>query len=111
MNLRILTLAVLLATPSAYAYDAGTFTCPGKGQLPPNVYLIKKLELGGVTLPYLEVTRHFLSNGSGEPQTSTMKGIATETSLRGKTTLILEALTLELTEGNLRGCTFTPETL
>lgn len=108
MKKLILAATIVAASTTASAYEAGTFTCPGKGQLPPNIYVLKKIAVGGEILPYLEMTRHFVGAGGGQVDTATLKGFAIEARHREKITLTLAAVSLELIEGKLGDCSFVP---
>ena len=108
MRQLIILTSILAAACAASAYDAGTYTCPGRGHLPANIYVVKKIAVGGETLPYLELTRHFVGGGNGEVETALMRGFAIESNLRGKTTLSIASVSLELEAGSLKGCSFLP---
>ena len=105
----LLFVSLLAMSMTASAFEAGTFTCPGRGHLPANTYIVKKVNVGGMELPYLELTRHFVGGSNGEVDTNVIKGFASEATLRGKTTLMIAAVSLEIVDGKLGNCTFVPE--
>lgn len=109
-NLLLASAVLLFAGSASAAYEAGTFTCPGRGHLPANVYVVKKVNVGGETLPYVELTRHFVGGSNGEIDTGLIKGFAAESTLRERTTLMIAAVSLEIVDGKLGNCTFVPET-
>lgn len=102
----ILALALTLFSVSAFAYKDGTYTCKNSQGLPSNVYVIKTLDVGGVQLPYLELTRHFHKNldPNAPVQTIFTKGFAMVSSLEGNDILMIGALRIEFEGDQLANC-------
>lgn len=69
---------IALVMTQAQAYSEGTFRCKNTEGLPPNVYTIKKVDMGqGVSAPYVEITRYFKAKTPTEaPIVTHMKGFA-----------------------------------
>jgi len=101
-----LALALSLFSVSAFAYKDGTYTCKNGQGLPANVYVVKTIEVGGVQLPYLELTRHFHKqlDPSQPVQTVHTKGLAMLSSVDGKDVLLIGALRYEFEGDRLVNC-------
>jgi hypothetical protein len=105
----ILVLLTLGLSASAMAYQTGTYTCKNREKtLPPDVYKITDKDIDGTTVPYVEITRHFLADATdpGSAQrTSSVRGLATVSSINENTEfLMLGNLRLEFDNGQLFGC-------
>lgn len=102
----ILALALILFSLNAFAYKDGTYTCKNGQGLPSNVYVIKTVDVGGVQLPYLELTRHFHKNLDPNAPVVTVhsKGFAMVSSIDGNDTLMLGSLRYEFEGDRLITC-------
>lgn len=104
----ILALLTFGLSTSAMAYQTGTYTCKNREKtLPPDVYKITDKDIAGATVPYVEITRHYLSNSSdpASQRTSTVRGLAAVSSINDNTELLMiGSLRLEFDNGQLFGC-------
>ena len=105
---RIFAIAFIsLISFSAAAYKDGTYNCKNRSaKLPDNVYKIQTLNVGGVSIPHVEVTLYFFSVPRDENSTivdAHLKGLATVSS-SAKDTETLQVAALNL---SFEGDTFT----
>lgn len=105
----ILALLAFGLSTSAMAYQTGTYTCKNSEKtLEPDVYKITDKDIDGVTVPFVEVTRHFLSDSTdpnSPARTSTVRGLATVSSINDNTEFLMVGnLRLEFDNGQLFGC-------
>ncbi len=104
--MKYLTLALFLLSPSAFAnYVDGTYSCKNPNKdLPDNVYRIQTIQVGGINLPTVDISR-FYKKGN-ETDTIFIKGIASlHTTTSTKTTsLRLGSVVLEFVDGDFVNC-------
>ena len=87
-----------------FAYQDGVYKCPGfDSKLPADIYEIKTINVGGVALPYVNVTRAIQM----ESKTSVNKfqGIAHVMMMDGEESLLLGNMELQFKNGKMNGCT------
>lgn len=92
---------------SAHAWPERKFECKNIESLPANTYDFKKVNLAGIDMAYVTVTRHYkgpLENGVVTTRTSTVKGLATESTNGDSEILILGSLRFEFTNDELFNC-------
>ncbi len=104
--MRTIILVVLaLFSLSAFGYKTGVHSCKNANPaLPDNVYDIKDLNVDGSTLPFVQLTRHHLDRESGEIYTSTIKGIATVSSVKTSEYLSVNQVRLEFVNDKFINC-------
>lgn len=104
--MKTLTLALLLLSPSAFAnYVDGTYFCKNPSKdLPDNMYMINTVQVGGASLPTVDITR-YIKKGN-ETDTILIKGLASvHTTTSTKTTsLRLGSVVLEFVDGDFVNC-------
>lgn len=96
---------------NAFAYLDGSYLCPTKKDLPEDVYRIQTVSLGGISIPYLQITRHYRANLNDKNSPilkSEISGFATLFTGSDKQFEILSiaAITIEITNNKVKGCTF-----
>lgn len=103
---KAILLGLLFSASNALAYPTGTISCRNLEGLPNNTYKIQDIDVNGVTLPYVEVTRYYKGGDANAPTIEEAKivGIATFSKGRGTENLMLAALRLEFVNGVLSGC-------
>ena len=98
-----MALVCLMGIP-VLAYKDGIYHCKNLRGVPDDRITVKTVSLGGVSVPYVEITRHFRSESS-EVQVSKHVGFASvATTSTGHESLMLAAVVLELDNGAVRGC-------
>lgn len=107
MKLVIAFLATALLAVSAQAYKEGTYNCRTKDGLYETVFKITTLNLNGVAVPFLDVTRitHKDPNDAhSEESVYKIKGVADQfLDNKGNETLAVAAVRVELQAGQ-PGC-------
>ena len=94
----IITTAVVLFGLSANAYEPGTYVC--RSEKLNFTFVIKTIDVGNVTTPYLDVTKTFKATDTTPEKTYRIRGIPTHfTNDEGKEVLVLGNINLELTNG------------
>lgn len=98
--------ALLLAPAFAHAYPTGSFSCLNQEGLPNNRYEIRNIDVGGVTLPYVEIVRYYKGTGSNPPAVNEVqiKGFAVHSVSARAEYLMVAAVHLEFENGRLLGC-------
>jgi hypothetical protein len=93
----------LFAIP-AFAYQDGVYKCPGEDvKSPADVYELQTLNLGGVALPYLSITRTVQIDS--KMTVNKFQGIAHRMVIDGVETLLLGSIELQIKNGKISGCT------
>ncbi|MBX3019089.1 MAG: hypothetical protein KF767_14470 [Bdellovibrionaceae bacterium] len=106
---KLITLTLIsLAAASAHAWPERKFECKNVADLPNNVYEFKKLNVDGVDMAYVTVTRYYkgpMENGVVTTRSSSVKGLATESAnSEGSEILMLGSLRFEFTNDELFNC-------
>lgn len=106
---KFITLSLItLAAASAHAWPERKFECKNVADLPANIYDFKKVNVGGIDMAYVTVTRYYkgpMENGVVTTRSSSVKGLATESmNSEGSEILILGALRFEFTNDELYNC-------
>lgn len=111
MNAKIASTLILfsLSAASAWAWPERKFECKNIEGLPNNTYEFRKINAGGVDLPYVVVQRHYRGpldqNGVVTTQSTRIQGLAAESiNDKGVETLMLGSLRFEFTNDELFGC-------
>lgn len=97
-----LALSLMCATQAFAYYQDGQYNCAHTDPtIPANVYIIKTIDLGGVSAPFVEIVSNMASDSG--VQTYRMKGFATVQT--NKTTMLrLGNYALEFNADGLVGC-------
>lgn len=106
MRKALFSLVLLFSASNAWAYPTGTFSCRNLEGLPNNTYKIQQIDLGGVTVPHVEVTRYYKTGSETPPVIEEVKitGIATVSKNSSSENLMIASLRLEFVNGALSGC-------
>lgn len=108
MKLALVLLAVLVSVP-ALAYKDGVYACKnGDTRLPDNTYKFETVNLGGISLPVVDINRYYrqeTGNPNSAMQRVNVKGVATLTSTEaGYTTVMLNNVRLEFKGDEFLNC-------
>ena len=98
MNKIISLITLSLISLSAQAYQTGTYEC-GNDKFNFK-YVIKTLDAGDVTTPYMDITKTIKATDTTSEKTYRIRGVPTHfTNDEGAEVLVLGNNTLELTNG------------
>lgn len=98
-----MVLVCLMGIP-ALAYKDGVYHCKNLRGVPDDRITVKTVAVGGMSVPFVEIIRHFRTETS-EVQVSKQSGFASvATTSTGHESLMLAAVVLELENGAVRGC-------
>lgn len=100
-----LLLSILFLSLSSYAVQDGTYNCGNRADLFEITYKIKTLNVNGIDLPHLDITKNYYKKPT-EPnsvdKTYQIKGVATVfTNEEGRETLVLGNIAVDLTAGRI----------
>ena len=96
--MKTILLALAFVSPSAFAYTTGDYTCKSKNL--DSTYSVSDLNVTGVELPYVVITRNF-----AEGTSAVIKGIATVSQTNNEEILTVGAAKLAFVNGSIPGCT------
>lgn len=100
-----ITITALLFSIAAFAVEDGTYTCGSRADLHEATYKVKTLNLDGVQIYHLDITRHMYKNPNlpnSEDRMYKINGVANQfTDDKGTEVLVLANLTLNLENGRI----------
>lgn len=102
----LLASVVLLGASAATAFPTGTIQCLNREGLPNNVYKIQNLDVDGVAIPHVEITRYYKGGTEAAPTVDEVKimGLASYAKSGRTELLTVAAVRLEFEGDQLVGC-------
>jgi hypothetical protein len=97
-------IALLLLSPSAFAFQDGTYSCKNSNpEIPNNTYRVESVTLGGIRLPVLDI-RRYLKKGEAI-ETLVIQGIGMVSGASETTyTIRLGTIGMEFENGEFTNC-------